>query len=56
MLAGLVLPGVASLAIAFVTSAEQLIAVRAVMGVAAAMTTPGSMVRRWCSGSPSMRC
>ena len=35
--------GVASLATAFVTTAEQLIAVRVVMGVAAAMTTPGSM-------------
>ncbi|GAB3162608.1 MFS transporter [Amycolatopsis stemonae] len=43
MLAGLVLLGAASLATAFVTSAEQLIAVRVVMGVAAAMTTPGSM-------------
>ena len=43
MLIGLVLLGVASLATAFVTTAEQLIAVRAVMGVAAAMTTPGSM-------------
>ena len=43
MLVGLVLLGVASLATAFVTTAEQLIAVRVVMGVAAAMTTPGSM-------------
>jgi len=43
MLIGLVLLGVASLATAFVTAAAQLIAVRAVMGVAAAMTTPGSM-------------
>jgi MFS family permease len=43
MLVGLVLLGLASLATAFVTSAGQLIAVRAVMGVAAAMTTPGSM-------------
>ncbi|MEJ2884926.1 MFS transporter [Actinomycetospora aeridis] len=43
MLIGLVLLGVASLATAFVTSAEQLIAVRAVTGVAAAMTTPGSI-------------
>ncbi|WP_410657180.1 MFS transporter [Amycolatopsis sp. lyj-112] len=43
MLAGLVLLGVASLATAFVTTAEQLIAVRAAMGVAAAMTTPGSL-------------
>jgi MFS family permease len=43
MLVGLVLLGVASLATAFVTTAGQLIAVRAAMGVAAAMTTPGSM-------------
>ncbi|MFI5764009.1 MFS transporter [Streptomyces sp. NPDC051563] len=43
MLAGLVLLGAASLATAFVTSAQQLIAVRAVMGLAAAMTTPGSL-------------
>ena len=43
MLIGLVLLGVASLATAFVTSAEQLIAVRALMGIAAAMTTPGSI-------------
>jgi MFS family permease len=43
MLIGLVLLGAASLATAFVTTAEQLIAVRAVTGVAAAMTTPGSM-------------
>jgi MFS family permease len=43
MLVGLALLGAASLATAFVTSAEQLIAVRAAMGVAAAMTTPGSM-------------
>jgi MFS family permease len=43
MLAGLVLLAIASLATAFVKSAEQLIAVRAVMGIAAAMTTPGSM-------------
>src|SRR5690349_4404868 len=43
MLVGLVLLAVASLATAFVTSAGQLIGVRAVMGVAAAMTTPGSM-------------
>jgi MFS family permease len=43
MLAGLVLLAAASLATVLVTSAEQLIAVRAVMGVAAAMTTPGSM-------------
>ncbi|MEU8635517.1 MFS transporter [Amycolatopsis sp. NPDC048633] len=43
MLAGLVLLGLASLATAFVSTAEQLIAVRVAMGVAAAMTTPGSM-------------
>ncbi|BCY11327.1 MFS transporter [Actinoplanes sp. L3-i22] len=43
MLIGLFLLGLASLTTAFVTTAEQLIAVRAVMGVAAAMTTPGSM-------------
>jgi MFS family permease len=43
MLVGLVLLGVAGLATAFVRSAEQLIGVRALMGVAAAMTTPGSM-------------
>ncbi|GAA0458905.1 MFS transporter [Paractinoplanes deccanensis] len=43
MLLGLVLLGAASLATAFVTTAEQLIAVRALMGVAAAMTTPGSI-------------
>ena len=43
MLAGLVLLGIASLATAFVATAEQLIVIRAVMGVAAAMTTPGSM-------------
>ncbi|GAB3580699.1 MFS transporter [Leifsonia lichenia] len=43
MLVGLVLLGLASLATAFVTSQEQLIAVRVAMGVAAAMTTPGSM-------------
>ncbi|MFD0264121.1 MFS transporter [Kitasatospora indigofera] len=43
MLVGLTLLGLASLATAFVTSAEQLIAVRALTGVAAAMTTPGSM-------------
>src|SRR5690242_14278724 len=43
MLAGLVLLGVASLATAFVTSVAALIAVRSVMGVAAAMTTPGSI-------------
>ncbi|MFF2051070.1 MFS transporter [Leifsonia sp. NPDC058194] len=43
MLAGLVLLGLASLATAFVSTAEELIAVRVVMGVAAAMTTPGSL-------------
>ncbi|WP_313788375.1 MFS transporter [Subtercola endophyticus] len=43
MLIGLVLLGLASLATAFVTTAEQLIVVRAVMGLAAAMTTPLSM-------------
>ncbi|MHA6759441.1 MFS transporter [Streptacidiphilus sp. PAMC 29251] len=43
MIIGLVLLGVASLATAFVTTPEQLIAVRMAMGVAAAMTTPGSM-------------
>jgi MFS family permease len=43
MLIGLALLALASLATAFVTTAEQLIAVRAVMGIAAAMTTPGSM-------------
>src|ERR1700710_2369351 len=43
MLIGLVLLGLASLATAFVTTSDELIAVRAVMGVAAAMTTPGSI-------------
>ena len=43
MLVGLVLLGLAGLATAFVTSVDELIAVRAVMGLAAAMTTPGSM-------------
>jgi len=43
MLTGLVLLGLSSLATAFVSTAEQLIAVRVAMGVAAAMTTPGSM-------------
>lgn len=43
MLAGLVLLAVASLATMVVTAAWQLIAVRALMGVAAAMTTPGSL-------------
>ncbi|KFU77394.1 Major Facilitator Superfamily protein [Amycolatopsis lurida] len=43
MLTGLVLLGAASLATPLVTAAWQLIAVRALMGVAAAMTTPGSL-------------
>jgi MFS family permease len=43
MLTGLALLGTASLATAFVHNAEQLIIVRVAMGVAAAMTTPGSM-------------
>lgn len=43
MLVGLVLLGLASLATAFVSTAEELIAVRVAMGVAAAMTTPGSL-------------
>jgi MFS family permease len=43
MLIGLTLLALASLTTAFVTTPEQLIAVRAAMGVAAAMTTPGSM-------------
>ena len=43
MLIGLVLLGIASLATAFVFTMEQLIAVRVAMGVAAAMTTPGTM-------------
>ena len=43
MLIGLTLLGLASLATAFVTSADELIAVRAILGVAAAMTTPGSI-------------
>ena len=43
MLVGLVLLGLAGLATAVVTSAGELVAVRAVMGLAAAMTTPGSM-------------
>src|SRR3982750_3300416 len=42
MLIGLVLLGAANLATAFVSTAGQLIAVRALTGVAAAMTTPGS--------------
>jgi MFS family permease len=43
MVVGLVLLAAASLATAFVGTAEELIAVRVLMGVAAAMTTPGSM-------------
>lgn len=43
MLAGLGLLALAGLAAAAVTTVQQLIAVRAVMGVAAAMTTPGSL-------------
>lgn len=43
MVTGLVLLAAASLATAFVGTAEELIAVRVLMGVAAAMTTPGSM-------------
>jgi MFS family permease len=43
MLIGLVLLAVASLSTAFVATGAELIAVRAVMGVAAAMTTPGSI-------------
>jgi MFS family permease len=43
MLVGLVLLAVASLATAFVTTSAELIVVRALMGIAAAMTTPGSI-------------
>lgn len=43
MLVGLAVLGAASLATLFVTTAGELIVVRAVMGAAAAMTTPGSM-------------
>ncbi|MBF4551567.1 MFS transporter [Pseudoclavibacter sp. VKM Ac-2888] len=43
MLAGLTLLAIVSALTVFVTSIEQLIAVRALMGVAAAMTAPGSM-------------
>jgi MFS family permease len=43
MLIGLVLLAVASLATAFVTSSGELVAVRCLMGMAAAMTTPGSI-------------
>jgi MFS family permease len=43
MLIGLVLLGLASFATAFVTTSGELIAVRAVMGIAAAMSSPGSI-------------
>ena len=43
MLIGLILLAIASLATAFVTTADELIAIRAVMGMAAAMTTPLSI-------------
>ena len=43
MVIGLILLAAASLATAFVGTAEELIAVRVLTGVAAAMTTPGSM-------------
>lgn len=43
MLVGLTLLALASAATAFVKTPEQLIAVRTAMGIAAAMTTPGSM-------------
>jgi MFS family permease len=43
MLVGLVLLALASLGTTLVTTAEQLIAVRVAMGIAAAMTTPGSI-------------
>lgn len=43
MLAGLVLLALTSLAAGWVTTTGQLVAVRAVMGVAAALTTPGSL-------------
>jgi MFS family permease len=43
MLVGLALLAVSSLATAFVTTEGELIAVRVAMGVAAAMTTPGSI-------------
>ena len=43
MLFGLILLGLASFATAFVETPAELIAVRAGMGIAAAMTTPGSM-------------
>lgn len=43
MLLGLMVLALASLATAFVTTTSELITVRAAMGVAAAMTTPGSL-------------
>lgn len=43
MLVGLTLLAIVSVATVFVSTPEQLIVVRALMGVAAAMTTPGSM-------------
>lgn len=43
MLVGLILLAVSSAATMFVGTVEQLIAVRALMGIAAAMTTPGSL-------------
>lgn len=43
MLVGLTVLAVASAATVLVTSVEQLVVVRALMGLAAAMTTPGSM-------------
>jgi MFS family permease len=43
MLIGLMLLAIASFATAFVTTAEELIIVRSLMGIAAAMTTPGSI-------------
>lgn len=43
MLGGLILLALASAATVFVTTIDQLIMVRAAMGVAAAMTTPGSL-------------
>ncbi|TAJ48193.1 MAG: MFS transporter [Herbiconiux sp.] len=43
MLVGLTLLALASASTALVTTPEQLIAVRAVVGIAAAMTTPGSL-------------
>jgi MFS family permease len=43
MVVGLVMLALASLATAFVTTSGELIAVRIVMGIAAAMTTPGSI-------------